>query len=333
MAGNRRKKTKKQLFKPNIGEKFTLSYWRHNYSSAALLIVACIYWYRRTTDGLLFIAPIFIALAWRFELCKKFDVPFALWRREKETLRNFGYARAFTSMICPSLVHNRSENDYPVQMVWRLIFTLLILHICICIVIVAHAVNPNFIDSIFIHTNSYFDLIFNNWPSYIRVEEGLIDHGYEYRIPIIKNSYALSILAILYIYISFIVNLFKIKKFYEFNEITIYNFKSLIKYKKNNKFVYTVCEIYYIVLLLIGCIAAIYFLFYYASLPILYPGEPPPRHGRGLWLASYAYRDNIALFSPLYLVLIPSLAPLIIVMVVISNISLLYRRIKNGRQK
>ena len=88
MANNCVKKESKQSGWLNIREKFTFSYWRHNYSGIALLLVASICWYRRTTDGLFFIAPVLIQLAWKFEIYKKYDLSFALWKKEKKLCAN-----------------------------------------------------------------------------------------------------------------------------------------------------------------------------------------------------------------------------------------------------
>ena len=156
MANNCVNKESKQSGWLNIREKFTFSYWRHNYLGIALLLVASICWYRRTTDGLFFIAPVLIQLAWKFEIYKKYDLSFALWKKEKKTLREFGYARAISSILCPNLVKDRSENDYAVHMVWQAIFVILILHIYVFVVIIIHAINPKLINPIFIYINNYY---------------------------------------------------------------------------------------------------------------------------------------------------------------------------------
>lgn len=290
------------------------------------MLVASICWYRRTTDGLFFIAPVLIQLAWKFEIYKKYDLSFALWKKEKKTLREFGYARAISSILCPNLVKDRSENDYAVHMVWQAIFVILILHIYVFVVIIIHAINPKLINPIFIYINSYFDFIFNNWPSYMRVENGLIVHGYEDKIPIIKNVYLSSIVGTIFIYLYFIINFFKLKSIKEFMAIMIINFKYTIKCKNPSRFIYYLYAIYNFIIYLIGSFLLILFLYYYASIPILYPGESPLRHGLYLWMASYAYKDEISLFTPTYIIIVPSFFILGVIMVSISIVYSVYSK-------
>ena len=59
--------------------------------------------------------------------------------KRKKTLREFGYARVISSILCSSLIGDRSENDYAVHIVWQVIFVILILHIYVFIVIIIHA--------------------------------------------------------------------------------------------------------------------------------------------------------------------------------------------------
>lgn len=246
--------------------------------------------------------------------------------KRKKTLREFGYARVISSILCSSLIENRSENDYTVHMVWQVIFVILILHIYVFIVIIIHTINQKLVNPIFTYINSYFDFIFNNWPSYIRVENGLMVHGYEDKIPIIKNVYLSSIVGTIFIYLYFIINLFKLKSIKEFMAIMISNFKYTIKCKNPSRFIYYLYAIYNFIIFLIGSFLLILFLYYYASIPILYPGESPPRHRLYLWMASYAYKDEISLFTPTYIIIVPSFFILGVIMVSISIVYSVYSK-------
>lgn len=305
MANNCVKKEGKQSGWLNIREKFTFSYWRHNYSSAALLIVACICCYRGTTDGLWFILYAFVSLAWRFELYIKTESAFIYWKEEKKTLREFGYFRAFTSVFWP-VTEKQYENNSFKRFLCFIVPIIFILHVYIIIIIIFHAINPQRADFVFMSINKYFDFIFNNWPLYIRVEEGLISHGYENRIPIIKNAYLSSVIGSVVLYIFLTIDLFKIKSFNNgILKTMVDHFKGPIKNPNDSKFIWFLNKIYYFAMAMIANFCFLCFVYYCTSMPILYPGEPPPRHGRGLWMASYAYEDNIALFYTSYIVTVP----------------------------
>lgn len=306
MANNRTKKRKKQSVWSDIGEKFTFSYWRHNYLSAALLIVACVFIYRGTTDGLWFILTVFVLLAWRFELCVRTGLPFTYWKEREGTLREIGFFRAFTSVIFWPITKRQYENNSILRLLCFVVPIIFILHIYIVVIIIFHSVDPQRADFIFTEINDHFNFIFKDWPSYIRVEEGLIAHGYEDRIPIIKNAYLSSIVGSIFLYIFLALDLFKVKYFNtDILRSTVEYFKGPIKNPNNNKIVWFLNKAYYFVVSLAGIFLLLLFVYHYTSMPILYPGESLPWHGRGLWMASYGYKDNLALFYTSYIVVVP----------------------------
>ncbi len=208
---------------------FSLTHWKHNYTLLALLIIACVFMYRGTTDGLWFIAYSFFAIARRLEFHKKFNAPLIPWKKKEESLRDFDYARAFTSIIWAGGAFKRSENDFVKDIICYTVFTIFLIHLYISVIIVFYYFDKSNLESFFLFINEKLYFTISNWPSYIRVEDGLVALGYADRVVLIKHAYIVSLMATLLIYLFSFVKFLYIPNHNEFASIMIINFMNSIK--------------------------------------------------------------------------------------------------------
>ena len=306
---------------------FSLTHWKHNYTLLALLIIACVFMYRGTTDGLWFVSYAFFAFAKRLELRRDFNVPLLLWKEEGKTLREFGYARGLTGIISRAAAKKISINDFPNDILCYAFFTIMLLHIYTTSIIIFYNISPEAATDLAIFLNNIFLFLTENWPSYLKIEEGLINNGYEYRIPLIKNSYSISLLFTLFFYIFSFIMLCRISSFDEMSTIVINNIKKSINYNRKNTLVRCLSLAWFTAILLIFFLIFIFFLYNYASMPIIYPTEISIRSVKYAWLASHAYNDNISLFYPNYILPFFSIFPIGFILYLLSIIFKIYRNI------
>lgn len=289
---------------------FDLASWRYSYSRWMLMLVMVIFIYRRTTDGLWFIAYVAIAIAGRFEARKRYGKPFIPGKQKHQSLREYGYCRAIVDALFP--VFAETEDRY-VELFHRLVrgalLITILLHIYVGFVIICNTVNADFMTRFFTVLHRPFADLLSHWPSFQATAERLISHGYGYRVPIVSHVYIVSVIGCIATTVYWITGFRcaeplsyyydeRPKRYMEYNGLNIYKaFKNTVF----QRFIALTLGGYPGKIVVIAALtAAVYFL---NRLPILFPGEPAPRHGKYIWIASYVYKDDIGLFSPIcYLV-------------------------------
>lgn len=278
--------------------------WKYGYSRWMLLFFLAIFIYRRTTDGLWFISYVAIAIAGRFEARNRFSEPFIAGKTKRQSIREFGYCRAIVDVLLPIVAESQDRFlEFTKTMFRGVVLTMLILHIYVGFVIACNAINIDFTNRLLIILCRPFADLLSNWPSFQITIERLISHGYGHRVPIVSHVYIVSVIGCIALTMYWFSEFRKAGPliFYyderrkRYNALVSPNIHRTFIGNIKTRLVTSYIGEYLIVILAITCMAlSVHFL---TRLMILFPGEPAPRHGKYIWLASYVYKDDLGLFS------------------------------------
>lgn len=288
---------------------FQLSTWQAGYTRWMVLLLIGISYCRGTTDGLWFIALVAIAFAYRLELHKRYGDPFVAGKRKDQSIWDYGLGRTIVAIIRPRCVFEGSIRGEAYAS-GRVLQIAIILHLYLALIILSDSINSDFTTHILTVFNQPFMPLLQYWPSWQETADKLIAHGYTNRVPIISHAYlgvAIGSLIHGLYWMRFLFKLQSLEEYYD-SKVAIYKTApperplfSPVKISHRPMtwlpWRWTVC--------LLGCGACIFFIWYACKLPLYFPGEPHLRRGgKYIWLYSYAYNDNIGIFTPVYQVLL-----------------------------
>lgn len=301
-----------------FGNWFDLSTWRYSYRRWMLLTIISIFILRGTIDGLCFIAFLAYAIAARLENKKRYGVPIIAGKKKEQSILNYGVCRSITAIIAPILFSDvKIPEDSPgyvppeISQLFciRIIGTMCILHLYISVVILADSINHEITSNILTILNSPVEHLLPYWRGFKITAEQFTSHGYGYRTPLLSHMYILyfcgAVVFVIIFFTSLIVTIRASSLIERYN-----NSSKLVQAMKRqgsksffgkvfNRFLH-----WYpvrIMLVILGSWAVVYYLYSATRLLLYFPGDLHPRHGRYIWMYSYAYNDNIAFFTPVYL--------------------------------
>lgn len=288
---------------------FELSTWQAGYTRWMVLLLIGICCYRGTTDGLWFIALVAIAFAFRLELHERYGVPFVAGKRKDQSVWDYGLGRTFVAIIRPVCVSGGPAGVEAYA--WGRVFQIaILLHLYLALIILFDSIDSEFSTHILTVCNQPFMSLLQYWPSWRITADKLIAHGYTDRVPIVSHAYlgaAIGSFIYGWYWMSFF---FKIKSLEEFYDSKVRICKTAPPEKppffpKKISFRYMAWLPWRWTVCLLGCVTCIIFIWYSCVMPLYFPGEPHLRRGgKYIWLYSYAYNDNIGVFTPVYQVLL-----------------------------
>lgn len=281
-----------------------ISTWRNGYARWTLLLFFAIFYFRGTTDGLWLIAYAAVAIASRLECHEKYGASFIYGKKKGQTIREYGIGRSLTGILWPAAL--REDSLELLSTITGL--TLLVmygLHLYFGIVFFLDFLDEEKTAKILTILNHPFADLLSYWLSYQETAEKFIAHGYANRIPLLCHVYmvtAISSFAYLFCSLLYIIKRdSSLKEWYVFKREQLKSFKSPGCNTFFDRFFDSLFRwpVGRWIITLVICCGLMLFLYAAARLPLYFPGEPHPRHGKYIWMYSFAYRDNIGLFSPI----------------------------------
>lgn len=289
---------------------FNLASWKDSYARWMLILIITTFFLRGTTDGLWFLAYAAYAVAARLEAKKRHGTSFIIGKERGQSVWDFGVHQSIISIMSPRYFRIKSIEKEETQLLFINTFLcIFLLHLYVGFIILMDSFNPELVNDLLVKINSPFIDMLQYWRGLQYTVDKLVTHGYSDRVPMLNHVYIACALFSICVLIPSLFLWIKqhdsLEEFYNTRRNLLDNAHPI---RANNIFSRLHGKLFRwypsrLLLLALYCCFILWYLRDIIRLPLYFPDEPHLRHGKYIWMYSYAYRDNIGFFTPIYFII------------------------------